>query len=149
MFPLRRWHIFFLSIALLASPAWAARSHRSATARRHHRYHHRYVRHHYIYGQRAMTTDRVRQIQAALIKKHYLTGKPTGRWDAKTRAAMRSFQSDHGWQTKLLPDARALIALGLGPKTDEARLKQKKEAKQPQPSINYADTLAAVQIVPK
>lgn len=96
-----------------------------------------------------MTPDRVRQIQAALIKKHYLKGEPNGLWDAKTQAAMRSFQSDHGWQTRLLPDARALIALGLGPKTDEAQLKQKKEAQQPKPSINYADTLAAVQLISK
>jgi hypothetical protein len=26
------------------------------------------------------------------------------------------FQADHGWQTKVTPDARALIVLGLGPK---------------------------------
>lgn len=96
-----------------------------------------------------MTADRVRQIQSALIQKHYLKGDPDGRWDSKTQAAMRSFQSDHGWQTKLLPDARAIIALGLGPKTDEAQLKQKKEVQQPKPNIDYADTLAAVQIVPK
>jgi len=25
------------------------------------------------------------------------------------------FQADHGWQTKVLPDSRALIELGLGP----------------------------------
>lgn len=96
-----------------------------------------------------MAPDRVRQIQAALIQKHYLSGDPNGQWNAKTQAAMRSFQSDHGWQTKLLPDARAIIALGLGPKTDEAHLQQKKNNQQPQPSIDYADTLAAVQIVSK
>jgi hypothetical protein len=28
---------------------------------------------------------------------------------------MARFQGDHGWQTKMVPDARALIALGLGP----------------------------------
>ena len=28
---------------------------------------------------------------------------------------MRQYQSDHGWQTKLTPDSRALISLGLGP----------------------------------
>jgi hypothetical protein len=28
---------------------------------------------------------------------------------------MRQYQSDHGWQTKLMPDSRALISLGLGP----------------------------------
>ena len=28
---------------------------------------------------------------------------------------MQQYQSDHGWQTKLMPDSRALISLGLGP----------------------------------
>lgn len=155
MLSLRRWHIFLLTAALLATPALAARSHRSPTAHRHYRYHHRYshhrrIVHHYVRGQRGMTADRVTQIQAALIQKHYLTGDPDGHWDTKTQDAMRKYQSDHGWQTKLMPDARAIIALGLGPKTDEATSVQAaKEVKQPQPNINYADTLAAVQIVPK
>lgn len=145
---LRRWHIFMLGAALCATPALAARSHRPPVAHRHYRYHRRYVRHYYR-PQNGMTADRVRQIQAALIQKHYLKGDPNGLWDSKTQAAMRSFQADHGWQTRLLPDARALIALGLGPKTDESHVQNAKEAKQPQPSINYADTLAAVQIIPK
>ncbi|HEY6840011.1 MAG TPA: hypothetical protein VI114_02275, partial [Chthoniobacterales bacterium] len=42
-------------------------------------------------------------------------GAPTGQWDAQTQVAMRQYQSDHGWQTKLTPDSRALISLGLGP----------------------------------
>ena len=28
---------------------------------------------------------------------------------------MQRYQADHGWQTKLMPDSRALISLGLGP----------------------------------
>jgi hypothetical protein len=28
---------------------------------------------------------------------------------------MQRYQADHGWQTKVTPDARALIKLGLGP----------------------------------
>jgi hypothetical protein len=28
---------------------------------------------------------------------------------------MQKYQADHGWQTRLTPDSRALIALGLGP----------------------------------
>jgi hypothetical protein len=28
---------------------------------------------------------------------------------------MTRYQADHGWQTKTLPDSRALIQLGLGP----------------------------------
>ena len=96
-----------------------------------------------------MAADRVRQIQAALIREHYLTGKPDGHWNTQTRTAMRKYQADHGWQTKLMPDARALIKLGLGPKVDEARVKNANKPRQPQPSIDFADTLAAVQIIRK
>jgi hypothetical protein len=39
----------------------------------------------------------------------------SGHWDSTTEAAMRKFQSDNGWQTKLMPDSRAIIKLGLGP----------------------------------
>lgn len=28
---------------------------------------------------------------------------------------MQKYQADHGWQTRLMPDSRALKALGLGP----------------------------------
>lgn len=151
MFLLRRWQVFLLIAAMMAAPAWAARSHRTPTAHRHHRYHHHYYHHRRrrIRGQRAMAADRVRQIQAALIKKHYLTGEPNGRWDTRTKTAMRNYQADHGWQTKLMPDARAIIRLGLGPKVDEARVQKTNKIKQPQPSIDYADTLAAVQIIRK
>jgi hypothetical protein len=31
---------------------------------------------------------------------------------------MQKFQSDNGWQTKLVPDSRAIIKLGLGPAQD-------------------------------
>ena len=55
------------------------------------------------------------QIQQALIREHYLNGEPTGQWDSSTVAAMQKFQADQGWQTKLMPDSRALKKLGLGP----------------------------------
>lgn len=54
-------------------------------------------------------------IQQALIREHYLTGEASGNWDATTQAAMQKYQSDHGWQTRLMPDSRALKSLGLGP----------------------------------
>lgn len=69
-------------------------------------------------GPRAMDSERATQIQEALIKNGYLTGAPTGRWDAESEAAMQKLQGSKGWQTKLTPDSRALILLGLGPKTD-------------------------------
>ena len=61
---------------------------------------------------------RATQIQAALARYGYLAGAPTGSWDSASVAAMRKLQSDHRWQTKLMPDARALIFLGLGPGSD-------------------------------
>lgn len=66
-------------------------------------------------GQQAIKEDRAREIQAALIRQHYLTGEPSGVWDARTKQAMAKYQQDRGWQTKKLPDARALIEMGLGP----------------------------------
>ena len=59
--------------------------------------------------------ERATQIQTALVKAGYLTGTPSGQWDAETQAAMEKLQADNGWQTKLVPDARAIIKLGLGP----------------------------------
>ncbi len=69
-------------------------------------------------GQAAIDGDRAREIQEALIRVHYLSGKPTGKWDAATQSAMRRYQADQGWQSKSVPDSRALIRLGLGPDKD-------------------------------
>jgi peptidoglycan hydrolase-like protein with peptidoglycan-binding domain len=66
-------------------------------------------------GQQAIDSERVIQIQQALIREHYMTGDATGNWDSSTIAAMQKFQADQGWQTKLMPDSRALKKLGLGP----------------------------------
>src|SRR5215467_9923114 len=66
-------------------------------------------------GQQAIDNSRAREIQEALVRKHYLTGEPSGTWDPTTQAAMRRYQAEQGWQTKTVPDARALIRLGLGP----------------------------------
>ncbi len=60
-------------------------------------------------------SERATEIQTALIQHGYLTGEPTGAWDSSSIAAMQRLQSDNGWQTKLVPDSRALIKLGLGP----------------------------------
>lgn len=69
-------------------------------------------------GQRGIDDTRAAQIQTSLIKSGYLSGEASGHWDAATEAAMQKFQSDNGWQTKLIPDSRAIIKLGLGPAQD-------------------------------
>lgn len=71
-----------------------------------------------ILGQRTIDDQRATQIQTALTKAHYLSGEPSGHWDAQSQAAMEKLQGDNGWQTKLVPDSRALIKLGLGPNSD-------------------------------
>jgi hypothetical protein len=69
-------------------------------------------------GQQAIDSGRARQIQAALIREHYMQGEPSGSWDGATQAAMKRYQADQGWQSKQIPDSRALIKLGLGPSHD-------------------------------
>jgi hypothetical protein len=70
--------------------------------------------------QKTIDDDRATQLQAALIKSGYLTGQPSGHWDAQSEAAMAKLQADNGWQTKLVPDSRAILKLGLGPTTASA-----------------------------
>jgi hypothetical protein len=67
-------------------------------------------------GQRSISSERARQIQSALIREHYLDGKPSGVWDQRTKNAMIRYQAENGWKTKITPDSRALIKLGLGPR---------------------------------
>jgi len=107
-----------LAVALAVSPAFAASStsaHKSGKVSRvSHKIRHRIA---HPMGQRGIAPERATEIQNALIRKNYLTGSPSGQWDASTEAAMQKYQADHGWQTKLTPDSRALISLGLGPST--------------------------------
>jgi hypothetical protein len=62
--------------------------------------------------------ERATEIQTALIKAGYLSGTPSGTWDSQSQAAMEKLQADNGWQTKLVPDSRAIIKLGLGPNSN-------------------------------
>ena len=71
-----------------------------------------------VRGQQNIDSERARSIQQALIREHYLTGEPTGSWNQASEDAMRKYQADHGWQSKTVPDSRALISLGLGPSKD-------------------------------
>ena len=71
-----------------------------------------------VRGQQRIDSERAQAIQAALIREHYLSGTATGTWNQSCEDAMRRYQADHGWQSKTVPDARALISLGLGPSHD-------------------------------
>lgn len=67
-------------------------------------------------GQRSIDDARASEIQAALVRTGYMVeSESSGHWDSATESAMQKFQSDNGWQTKLMPDSRAIIKLGLGP----------------------------------
>jgi hypothetical protein len=70
------------------------------------------------HGQQKIDPQRALEIQQALIREHYLTGKPSGVWNDETQQAMQRYQADNNWQSKTTPDARALIKLGLGPDHD-------------------------------
>jgi len=71
-----------------------------------------------VRGQQKIDAQRAQEIQQALIREHYLSGQPAGIWNQTSEDAMRRYQADHGWQSKTVPDARALISLGLGPSHD-------------------------------
>jgi len=70
-------------------------------------------------GQQKIDSERAQEIQQALIREHYLTAEQaSGGWNQASEEAMRKYQADHGWQSKTVPDSRALIKLGLGPSKD-------------------------------
>jgi Putative peptidoglycan binding domain len=69
-------------------------------------------------GQQKIDSERAQAIQEALIREHYMSGEATGTWNQASEEAMRRYQADHGWQSKTVPDSRALIKLGLGPSKD-------------------------------
>ncbi len=119
---------FLLSAALCAAPAFATPTHkRSATSHVRSTHHSGKSKrttaksgHKKLHGQQGIDSARATEIQKALIREHYMTGEPTGQWDSATMAAMQKYQSDQGWQTKLMPDSRALKKLGLGPDYSDA-----------------------------
>jgi len=71
-----------------------------------------------VRGQQKIDSERAQAIQEALIREHYLKGEATGTWNQASEEAMRRYQADNGWQSKTVPDSRALIKLGLGPSKD-------------------------------
>lgn len=127
---------FLLSAAVAAAPAFATTTTHKKTSSTHSRTTHATSnrpasahvsrtslksrkgatsRHTRLRGQQTIDSSRATEIQQALIREHYLSGEPSGQWDSATVSAMQKFQSDQGWQTKLMPDSRALKKLGLGP----------------------------------
>lgn len=98
----------------------ASRVHRAPTSGHTHAKHRAPATSRKMHGQQAIDSERVTAIQQALIREHYLSGEPTAKWDGDTQAAMLKFQADQGWQTKITPDSRALIKLGLGPNHSNA-----------------------------
>ncbi|MGC2548881.1 MAG: hypothetical protein WA437_01415 [Candidatus Sulfotelmatobacter sp.] len=87
-------------------------------------------------GQQKIDSERAQAIQEALIREHYMTGDPTGTWNQASEDAMRRYQADHGWQSKEVPDSRALISLGLGPSNDH--LLNPESAMTTAPNISHA-----------
>jgi len=107
--------LLILSVPSAGFAAGHATSHRYSHASLHHLS--RRTTHSTFRQVSGMPSERATEIQTALIQKGYLTGEPTGVWDASSIAAMQKLQSDNGWQTKITPDSRAIIKLGLGPQT--------------------------------
>ena len=87
--------------------------------------------------------ERATQIQTALIKAGYLTGTPSGTWDASSQSAMEKLQADNGWQTKIVPDSRAIIKLGLGPNSTSAAVAGTAPAEMPEATSLFAGDASA------
>ena len=90
-------------------------------------------------GQQKIDPERAEAIQEALVREHYLSGTAAGTWNQASEDAMRRYQADHGWQSKTVPDSRALISLGLGPSHDH--LLNPDSAMTTEPSVPRAASL--------
>ena len=147
MLPARAWQSLLIVTALSITPAFANRTHRAPTAGHPKSSTHKTKKSsHVAQGQRSIDPERAKEIQSALIRENYLTGTPSGQWDSQTEAAMLKYQADHGWQTKLTPDSRAIIKLGLGPqqKTEGTQLGNSAAPSLPaNPSVSDSNTLAS------
>jgi hypothetical protein len=92
-------------------------------------------------GQQKIDPERAEAIQEALIREHYMTGEPAGTWNQASEEAMRRYQADHGWQSKTVPDSRALISLGLGPSHDH--LLNPESAMTTGPEVSHAPSVTS------
>ena len=73
-------------------------------------------------GQVQPTPERYKEIQEALAARGYLSGPPTGVWDAASVEALRRFQEDQHLEPTGKLTSLSLIALGLGPKRNQPGL---------------------------
>ena len=101
-----------------ATTTTAAHKHHKSTASTHTASTGKRSRKKRVRGQLKIDSERAQAIQEALIRTRYLKGEATGTWNEASEEAMRRYQSDNGWQSKTVPDSRALIKLGLGPSKD-------------------------------
>jgi peptidoglycan hydrolase-like protein with peptidoglycan-binding domain len=60
------------------------------------------------------TRDRVVEIQNALAREGFYSGKPSGRWDVATSKAMKEFQTSKGLTSTGKLGAQSLQKLGMG-----------------------------------
>ena len=90
-------------------------------------------------GQQKIDSERAQAIQEALIRAHYMSGEAAGTWNQASEDAMRRYQADHGWQSKTVPDSRALISLGLGPSHEH--LLNPESAMTTEPAAPHAESL--------
>jgi hypothetical protein len=91
-------------------------------------------------GQQKIDPKRAQEIQDALIRERYLNGEPSSTWSDAAQKAMQRYQADHGWQSKQVPDSRALIKLGLGP--DHEHLLNPESAMTTQPEMPHGRALS-------
>jgi Putative peptidoglycan binding domain len=92
------------------------------------------------HGQQKIDPQRAEQIQQALIREHYLDGEASGVWNDACQRAMQRYQASNGWQTKVVPDSRALIKLGLGPDHDHLLNPERAMTSPPQLSPRTSDS---------
>lgn len=66
----------------------------------------------------APASDRIREVQQALIDRGFLTGTPSGTWNAESIDALKKFETAQNLKVDGKIDSKALIQLGLGPQYD-------------------------------
>ena len=71
-------------------------------------------RRHHVTLPKQPSVDRTQEIQAALERRGYYSGEPTGKWDSSTQESLRRFQTANGLPPTGKLDALSLQKMGLG-----------------------------------